>query len=242
MPRTIGVSWRQYCSRIETISQHRFCASDAKNDELSHGNAGRSHRSPALGGPARRARRSCSGPGLEPLADEIIDAIRASIPAYDAAAARRVRRGLPARRLPRRWSSSSSCSSTPGAGAAGPEHVRRRSGGGEAREGRTLESLLSAYRIGARLAWRKIADEGREVGPRRRHARAARRGDLRLHRRAVGRLREGWAEERSAAAGEIERRRAALVGLLTQSPPAGAGGGRGGRARGGLGAAGASSR
>ena len=44
----------------------------------------------------------------------------------------------------------------------------------------------------------------------------ARRGDLRLHRRALRRVGEGYAEEQSAAAGERQRRRAQLVRLLAQ--------------------------
>src|SRR5918998_6787041 len=37
-------------------------------------------------------------------------------------------------------------------------------GRGELREGRTLDSLQSAYRVGARVAWRRIAVAGRAAG------------------------------------------------------------------------------
>ena len=37
-------------------------------------------------------------------------------------------------------------------------------GRGEAREGRSLEPLLAAYRIGARVAWRRAAERARELG------------------------------------------------------------------------------
>src|SRR5664279_5393183 len=36
-------------------------------------------------------------------------------------------------------------------------------GRGEQRQGRTLDSLQAAYRIGARVAWRRIAAAGREA-------------------------------------------------------------------------------
>jgi hypothetical protein len=37
-------------------------------------------------------------------------------------------------------------------------------GRGEARSGRSLDALLSAYRVGARVAWRELADEGVALG------------------------------------------------------------------------------
>src|SRR5947209_2012823 len=37
-------------------------------------------------------------------------------------------------------------------------------GRGEFRQGRTLDSLQSAYRVGARVAWRRAAAAGREAG------------------------------------------------------------------------------
>ena len=93
-------------------------------------------------------------------------------------------------------------------------------GRGEAREGRTLESLLSAYRIGARLAWRKIAAEGREVGIDADTLALLAEGLFAYIDELSAASAEGWAEEQSAATGEAERRRAALATLLTQSPPA----------------------
>jgi hypothetical protein len=90
----------------------------------------------------------------------------------------------------------------------------------EFREGRTLESLLGAYRLGARVAWRRAAG-------------AARAGDhdaevLALLAESIfayidelsGASAEGYAEEQSASVHETERRRAALLALLVQHPPA----------------------
>ena len=57
--------------------------------------------------------------------------------------------------------------------------------------GRSLDSLLSAYRIGARVAWRRFSEIGVERRPRSRDAVRAGRVDLRLHRSAVGRVRPG---------------------------------------------------
>src|ERR687893_1763354 len=50
-------------------------------------------------------------------------------------------------------------------GARGPgREVYVALGRGELREGRTLDSLQSAYRGGARVAWRRLADAARRAG------------------------------------------------------------------------------
>ncbi len=93
-------------------------------------------------------------------------------------------------------------------------------GRGELRQGRTLDALQSAYRVGARVAWRRLAG-------------AARRAELdagvisalaesifayieELSADSV----EGYAQERSQQEGERQRRRRELVGVLLRDPPA----------------------
>src|SRR3954451_10311142 len=95
-------------------------------------------------------------------------------------------------------------------------------GRGEFRAGRSLDVLLAAYRVGARLAWRRFVEAG---------------GRANLSPDVIYRLgeaifayidelsaesAEGYAEEQSAAAGESQRRRRRLVRLLAQDPPVGA--------------------
>ena len=92
-------------------------------------------------------------------------------------------------------------------------------GRGEMRAGRSLESLLAAYRIGARVAWRRFAAAGGGAG---------------LEPETLYRLAEsifayidvlsgesaaGYALEQSAAASEAELRRRRLVRLLVRDPP-----------------------
>ena len=87
-------------------------------------------------------------------------------------------------------------------------------GRGEMRQGRSLESLLSAYRIGARLAWERFLAAGEAAG----HEPAT------LYRLAsaifdyidgiTAESVEGFAEERAAAESELHRRRRALARLL----------------------------
>ncbi|HWE14296.1 MAG TPA: hypothetical protein VG365_12320, partial [Solirubrobacteraceae bacterium] len=98
--------------------------------------------------------------------------------------------------------------------------VYRALGQGEMRAGRSLESLLSAYRIGARVAWRRFAALG---------ARAGLEPDT-LYQLAESifayidllsaESAEGHAREQSAAAGEAQLRRRRLVRLLVRESPA----------------------
>jgi hypothetical protein len=93
-------------------------------------------------------------------------------------------------------------------------------GRGEMRSGRSLESLLSAYRIGARVAWRQFAAVGVAAG--------LRPDTLYLLAESIfayidvlsAESAEGYALEQSAAASEAELRRRRLVRLLVREPPA----------------------
>ncbi len=93
-------------------------------------------------------------------------------------------------------------------------------GRGEFRAGRSLDALLAAYRVGARVAWRTFVEAGT-------------RGGLAPHSlydlgeaifayidEISAESVEGYAEEQSAAAGETQRRRRRLLRLLAQDPPA----------------------
>jgi hypothetical protein len=107
--------------------------------------------------------------------------------------------------------------------AAGPvdrRDVYRALGQGEMRAGRSLESLLSAYRIGARVAWRRFAALGVQAGldP----------DVLYLLAESIfayidllsAESAEGHALEQSAAAGEAQLRRRRLVRMLVRESPA----------------------
>ena len=102
-------------------------------------------------------------PGLGALAEEMIEAIRATVPAYarplEGAFAEGVRAGVEG--------ALSQFLDVIEEGHAGPLPARELYadlGRGEAREGRSLEALLAAYRIGARVAWRRAAERARELG------------------------------------------------------------------------------
>ncbi len=107
--------------------------------------------------------------------------------------------------------------------ASGPvprSDVYRRLGRGEMRSGRTLDSLLNAYRIGARVMWRRVAAAGEASG--------LEPSTLYLLAEAIfayidmlsAESAEGYALEQTQIAGEAELARRRLVRLLVREPAA----------------------
>jgi hypothetical protein len=157
-------------------------------------------------------------PELEEIADEILATIAGEVPAYarpfEGSFGRGVRTGVTEalRQFLELIRSPS--------GARPGREIYVGLGRGELRQGRTLDALQSAYRVGARVAWRRLAE-------------VARRADVdpevlsllaesifayieELSADSV----EGYAEARSRLEGERRRRRRALVALLLRDPPA----------------------
>ena len=107
----------------------------------------------------------------------------------------------------------------PGVGREVGREVYVRLGAGEARVGRSLEVLLSAYRIGARVAWRRLGAAGLEGG--------LPASSLLLLAEAIfayidelsAESAEGFAQEQAEQAGETQRRHEHLVALLLAAPP-----------------------
>ena len=154
---------------------------------------------------------------LASLADEIIDAIRREVPAYarplEGAFGATVRRGVEE------------------ALARFDEHEPRATGRtvyvalgrGEAREGRSLEALLAAYRVGARVAWRRMSAAGLAAGMPPERLVALAEAIFTYIDQLSADSAEGHADEQARRAGEAERRRAELVELLVgEAPPAAA--------------------
>jgi hypothetical protein len=107
--------------------------------------------------------------------------------------------------------------------AAGPvprADVYRRLGRGEMRAGRSLDSLLSAYRLGARVTWRQAAEAGEASG--------LEPATLYLLAESIfayidvlsAESAEGYALEQTHLAGETELARRRLVRLLVRDPAA----------------------
>jgi hypothetical protein len=92
-------------------------------------------------------------------------------------------------------------------------------GRGEMRAGRTLESLLSAYRIGARAAWRRFAATGVHQGLEPETLYLLAESVFAYIDGLSAESAEGYALEQSAAASESELRRRRLVRMLVRDPP-----------------------
>ena len=93
-------------------------------------------------------------------------------------------------------------------------------GRGELREGRDMEALLAAYRVGARVAWRRTAAAGREAGFDADTMSLLAEAFFAYVDQLSARSTAGFVDEQSMVAGESARRRRALLTLLAQSPPA----------------------
>ncbi|MCW2954032.1 MAG: transcriptional regulator, CdaR [Conexibacter sp.] len=93
-------------------------------------------------------------------------------------------------------------------------------GRGEVRAGRSLEALLSAYRVGARVAWRRFAATGSAAGLDAQTLYGLADSIFAYIDELSAKSAEGYALEQSAAAGEEQARRQRLVRLLVRDPPA----------------------
>jgi hypothetical protein len=154
-------------------------------------------------------------PALPDLAQHIIVAIGREVPAYarplEGPFGRALRVGVE-RALARFVDSIE----RPGAGDGGAREIYVALGRGEMRAGRSLDALLSAYRIGARLAWERFVAAGEAAGhePQTLYRLASAIFDYidGISAESV----EGFTEERAAAEGERQRRRRALARLLAR--------------------------
>ncbi|EHY90629.1 hypothetical protein SacazDRAFT_03769 [Saccharomonospora azurea NA-128] len=102
-------------------------------------------------------------PELESVADEIVAEIRALIPEYrrplDGPYGKSIRAGVQ-----HAVSLFLAQIADPTASKHHAHEVHRRLGQYEMREGRSLDTLQAAYRVGARVAWRRIMEVGRNGG------------------------------------------------------------------------------
>jgi PucR C-terminal helix-turn-helix domain len=159
-------------------------------------------------------------PALPDLAQHIIVAIGREVPAYarplEGPFGRALRVGVE-RALARFVDSIE----RPGAGDGGAREIYVALGRGEMRAGRSLDALLGAYRIGARLAWERFVAAGEAAGhePRTLYRLASAIFDYidGISAESV----EGFTEERAAAEGERQRRRRALARLLARDDVSG---------------------
>jgi PucR C-terminal helix-turn-helix domain len=158
-------------------------------------------------------------PELPALADEIVAAISAGVPDYarplEGPFGRALRTGV------------EEALSDFAASIENPEPARATAretyvdlGRGEMRAGRSLDALLAAYRIGARVAWRRLAAAGERAGLRPATLYALAEAIFAYIDELSADSIEGYAREQAAAAGALQRRRQRLAALLVQEDAA----------------------
>ena len=106
-------------------------------------------------------------------------------------------------------------------GARGPgREVYVALGAGELRQGRTLDALQSAYRVGARVAWRRLAAAATRAGVEPDILSLLAESIFAYIEELSADSVEGYSEARSRIEGEHRRRRRELVSVLLREPPA----------------------
>jgi PucR C-terminal helix-turn-helix domain len=92
--------------------------------------------------------------------------------------------------------------------------LHRRLGAGEYRAGRSLDALQSAYRIGARVAWRAFSDAAAAAGASAQAQRSLAEAMFAYIDRLAGESVEGYAEAQLEDVNALERQRSELAELL----------------------------
>jgi hypothetical protein len=106
-------------------------------------------------------------------------------------------------------------------GARGPgREVYVALGSGELRQGRTLDALQSAYRVGARVAWRRLAAAATRAGVEPDVLSLLAESIFAYIETLSADSVEGYAEARAQLEGERRRRHHELVAALVREPPA----------------------
>jgi hypothetical protein len=152
-------------------------------------------------------------PVLPALAEEIIGALRRQIPEYDqpleGSFGRGVRRGVE-NALADFLGLVRDASARPAIGRS----TYRELGAGEWRQGRSIDALQAAYRLGARIAWRRVGDAATRAGATPEVLSTLAESIFAYIDELAAESVAGYAEEQSRAAGERVARRAELARLL----------------------------
>src|SRR5215212_2189503 len=159
------------------------------------------------------------GPRVPALAGDIIEAVRREIPEYsgplEGALGRTVQLSVE-----QALSQFMAMAREPGLGRTVGRDLYVGLGRGEARDGRPLELLLTAYRIGARVAWRRIAAIGIETGIAPETLVLIAESIFAYIDELSAESAEGYTSEQAERVGEADRLRQVALARLLQRPPA----------------------
>src|SRR5262245_1835319 len=157
-------------------------------------------------------------PVLPALADEMIEAIAVEVPDYARAMegtfGQLVRMGVEVA-----LNRFMDMVADPGADVTRARDTYVNLGRGEFHAGRSLDALMAAYRVGARLAWRRFVEAGTTAKLPPEALYSLGEAMFAYIDEISAESADGYAEEQSAAAGESQRRRRRLIRLLAQDPP-----------------------
>src|SRR5215217_6296290 len=158
-------------------------------------------------------------PELPALADEIVDELSHGVPDYarplEGPFGQALRHGVE-----EALGRFTTIVAAPGAGPDAGREVYVNLGRGEMRAGRSLDALLAAYRLGARVAWRRLAAAGERAGLSPRTLYTLAEAIFAYIDELSADSIEGYSREQAAAAGALQRRRQRLAALLVQEPAA----------------------
>jgi hypothetical protein len=172
--------------------------------------------------PWRRVRPAVASviePELEPATREILAAIGREVPEYarplEGAFGRDVRRGVS-----EALAQFVALVRDPDADREPRMDVYRALGRGELRAGRTLDALQSAYRVGARVAWRRLGNAAGRAGLDSQVLTALAESVFAYIDELSAASVEGYAQAQSERVGERQRRSRELVALILREPRA----------------------
>jgi hypothetical protein len=153
------------------------------------------------------------GPVLPDLADEIVAEIAREIPGYRRPIEGTFGRGLRAG-VREALGQFVALVGRPGGGPPSDGGVYRGLGRGELRAGRSLDALQAAYRLGARIAWRRVSAAARAAGADADQMSLLAESIFAYIDEISSQSVEGYAQAQAAVAGERQRRRERLVRLM----------------------------
>jgi DNA-binding PucR family transcriptional regulator len=155
-------------------------------------------------------------PQLPALAEELIVAIGQAVAEYRRPLEGAFGRGLAAG-VRRSLQQFVDLIGRPGGVSPASREVYRELGRGEQRAGRTLDALQAAYRLGARLSWRRLSEVARAAGADAQTVALLTESIFAYIEEVSASSVEGYAQAQAELAGERERRRRRLVRLLVQA-------------------------
>jgi hypothetical protein len=158
-------------------------------------------------------------PELASLAGEIVDEIRAKIPAYarplDGPYGKSIRAGVQ-----HATSLFIEQIADPKTSVEKCYDVHHKLGQNEMREGRSLDELQAAYRVGARVSWRRIMRVGKRNGLSSTVMSQLADAVFAYMDKLASVALDGYLEAKATSAGALETWRRRLLGMILQTPPA----------------------